>query len=91
LKLPPQERLDVVYNIASKIRVCCEGDLQRDVKDREPIPHEGCGSDQPKISRDGMKLTVKYDKAVEGIEQKKELTAGEVCTRLSSVISFYLI
>lgn len=43
-------------------------------------PHGGCGSDQPKISRDGLKLTLKYDKAIEGIEQKKELTAGEVFT-----------
>jgi DNA-directed RNA polymerase II subunit RPB1 len=61
--------------------------LQGESKDMtiQHNPHGGCGSDQPKISRDGLKLTVKYDKAIEGIEQKKELTAGEAYEILKNI------
>jgi len=42
-------------------------------------PHGGCGSEQPKISRDGLKVTAEFAHAMEGVEQKKVLTAEEVC------------
>jgi len=81
-KQPPSDRLDIVYSICQTKMTCEKGEL---TKEKDCLPHDGCGSDQPKISRDGLKISVRYSELVEGIERKKELTAEEVHEILKNI------
>jgi hypothetical protein len=40
--------------------------------------HNGCGAEMPKVSRDGIKISVEFKKEQESGEQKKVLSAEEV-------------
>eukprot|EP01125_Pyxidicula_operculata_P009020 TRINITY_DN297_c0_g1_i1.p1 TRINITY_DN297_c0_g1~~TRINITY_DN297_c0_g1_i1.p1 ORF type:complete len:1781 (-),score=540.27 TRINITY_DN297_c0_g1_i1:121-5463(-) len=85
LKLPPKDRLRAIYKLSKDVGHC---DNETNPKENR-IPHGGCGMIQPKIKRDGFKLTAIYpqDKEkLEGQEQKEELSA-EKCHEILKNIS----
>lgn len=87
-----------MYHICKDIKKCDNAtEPPKDKKDQplggfqqgEFIPHGGCGQDQPKISREGLTLKVKFDaKAGEqGIDTGGELTPSKVVHSSFSLLS----
>jgi len=82
-KQAPSDRLEIVYNICKGMKTCVKGELNSNEK--EWPPHDGCGSDQPQIKRDQLKISAQYSELFEGIERKKEMTAEEVHEILKNI------
>lgn len=88
-----------MYDICKNKRVCEGGQQQEENQDnneetediegnkKKKKPHNGCGAEQPKVSRDGLKISIEYKKEQENGEQRKVLTAEEV---MIDDISFWI-
>jgi DNA-directed RNA polymerase II subunit RPB1 len=79
-------RLNAVHNITKSKSICETGeDAPQEGEDVAGEPtgqkkgHGGCGNYQPKITRDGLKLTAEFKQVNdETIEKKQNLTAEKV-------------
>jgi DNA-directed RNA polymerase II subunit RPB1 len=81
----------VVFNICKTKSICETGedeDPQLAQQAEDPLgehkkrPHGGCGNFQPKISREGLKLTAEFKNVLdESVEKKQLLTAEKVTIR----------
>eukprot|EP00029_Vermamoeba_vermiformis_P000981 TRINITY_DN1114_c0_g1_i1.p1 TRINITY_DN1114_c0_g1~~TRINITY_DN1114_c0_g1_i1.p1 ORF type:complete len:1749 (-),score=528.73 TRINITY_DN1114_c0_g1_i1:193-5355(-) len=92
----PQDRLRAMYDICKNKRVCEGGQQEENQENNEETediegnkktkkPHNGCGAEQPKVSRDGLKISIEYKKEQENGEQRKVLTAEEVYNILKQI------
>jgi DNA-directed RNA polymerase II subunit RPB1 len=80
--------LNVIFNICKTKTICETGedeDPQKEQQSDDPLgehkkkPHGGCGNYQPKVTRDGLKLTAEFKNVIdESIEKKQLLTAEKV-------------
>lgn len=83
----PKTRLNVIFNMCKTKSICETGEedeqqQQQSGEDGEKEhkkPHGGCGNFQPKVTRDGLKLTAEFKNVNdESIEKKQLLTAEKV-------------
>eukprot|EP01124_Arcella_intermedia_P028971 TRINITY_DN6010_c0_g1_i2.p1 TRINITY_DN6010_c0_g1~~TRINITY_DN6010_c0_g1_i2.p1 ORF type:complete len:326 (+),score=29.18 TRINITY_DN6010_c0_g1_i2:214-1191(+) len=82
LKLPPKERLPAMYKLLSKKTKCA------DEPGADPTLSTKCGHDQPKIIREGFKLSVEMKGTVEGEKDgktKEVLTAADVYEKFCGI------
>lgn len=77
--------MNVVFNICKTKNICETGEEDEDKQQPEEgetdykKPHGGCGNFQPKITRDGLKLTAEFKNVNdESVEKKQLLTAEKV-------------
>ena len=79
----------MVFNICKTKSICETGEDEDPQKESQqsddPLaeqkkkPHGGCGNFQPKITRDGLKLTAEFKNVNdESVEKKQVLTAEKV-------------
>jgi DNA-directed RNA polymerase II subunit RPB1 len=92
----PSHRLKQVLNICRSIQVC-EGGNQINEGEEQPqqsqdeksnkIPHGGCGNQQPKITKEGLKLTAEFKNTTDETVEKKQVLIPEKVHKILKSIS----
>eukprot|EP01103_Thecamoeba_quadrilineata_P002203 TRINITY_DN12197_c0_g1_i1.p1 TRINITY_DN12197_c0_g1~~TRINITY_DN12197_c0_g1_i1.p1 ORF type:complete len:1771 (-),score=338.80 TRINITY_DN12197_c0_g1_i1:46-5313(-) len=91
----PAHRLKAVLNVCRSINTC-EGGHQMNEEEQqtqqEPnkpkkIPHGGCGNPQPKITKEGLKLTAEFKNLDDETVEKKQVLNAEKVHKILKAIS----